>query len=112
MDAHSKESMDINLFMQMIEQVSFDLYPEETILLKVEFDNFGWLVKGPILWNVDSGQGWLANTEGNEDKYAMRDKKMHNKGIIIVGLCPNSTSVTAIMVKLFRAFKIDFLSSD
>ena len=36
---------------------------------------------------------------------------MHYKGIIIVGLCPNSTSVTAIMGNLFCAFKIDFCSS-
>ena len=108
---HPKGSIDNDLFMQMIEQVSFDLYPAETISLKVEFDNVGQLVKGPVLWNVDSGPGRLANTEGNEDKYAMWSKKMHDKGIIIVGLCPNSTSVTAIMDELFRAFKLDFRSS-
>jgi hypothetical protein len=41
-------------------QVTFDLYPEATISLEVVVDEFGLLVRGPVLWIVDSGPVRLA----------------------------------------------------
>ena len=59
------------------------------------------------LWTVDTGPGRLLSVEGELgeacDEWA---KKMMEKGVILNGLLPNSTSVSAIMDELFRAFKI------
>ena len=46
--------MDNELFMQIIKMVNLDLYPSETVSLKAAFDNVSQLVKGTVLWNVDS----------------------------------------------------------
>ena len=33
----------------MIKEVTFDLYPEEAVLLEIEIDRFGRLVKGAVM---------------------------------------------------------------
>ena len=103
----SSGGMDTDLFMEYIEEVTFDLYPKETCSLEIEFDQFGRLVKGPVLWNVDSGPGRLAAvTEDNQQAYDVWLERLHNQGVLIHGLCPNTTSVSAVMDELFRAYKI------
>jgi hypothetical protein len=101
----SSGSMTVCLFQQYVENATFDLYPEETVSLTIEVNEHGQLVKGPVLWTCDTGPGRLcSNTDDAQwDEWA---KKMMEKGIIICGLLPNSTSVSAIMDELFRAFKI------
>ena len=71
--------------------------------LEIEIDRFGRLVKGPVMWIMDTEQGRMANLDDEGwDEWA---EEMWEKGIIINGLLPNSTTVMAIMDKLFRAFK-------
>lgn len=105
----SSGSMDVKLFMEYIENVTFDLYPEETVSLTIKFDEFGRLIQGPVFWMVDTGPGRLTSIDGPLgliwDAWA---KRMMEKGIILNGLLPNSTSVSAVMDELYRAFKISF----
>ena len=100
-------SMDIELFMEYIENVTFDLYPENTVSLEIKLDEHGRLVSGPVMWNMDTGPGRLCSVDGDLgelwDEWA---ESMMQRGVILCGLLPNSTSVSAIMDKLFRAFKI------
>ena len=92
----------------MVKNITFNLYPQETVSLEIEVDEHGRLVKGPVMWTMDTGQGRLANlADESWDEWAL---KMINRGVIINGLLPNSTTVLAIMDELFRAFKADLRS--
>ena len=84
----------------------FDLYPPETVSLEIKVDDHGRLKSGPVLFTCDTGQGRLAclDDEGWDD-WAL---EMREKGVILHGLLPNSTAVSAVMDELFRAFKIAF----
>ena len=90
----------------MTRQVTYDLYPHETMSLEIEYDKHGRLVKGPVMWTVDTGPGRLTSIEGEMgkewDKWA---KEMLEDGIILNGLLPNSTKVKAVMNDIFNAFK-------
>ena len=46
-------SMDVRLFQDMIENITFDLYPQETVSLEIEVDEHGRLVKGPVMWTME-----------------------------------------------------------
>ena len=100
-------SMDVRLFMEYVENVTKDLFPEGSITLEIKLDDHGRLISGPVLWTVDTGPGRLTSNQGEFarvwDEWA---KKMHEQGIIICGLLPNSTTVSAVMDELYRAFKI------
>ena len=48
-DIYPKGSMENELFMQMTEMGTLDLYLPDMVLLKVEFENVSQLVKGPVL---------------------------------------------------------------
>jgi len=100
-------SMDVKLFMEFVETATFDLYPEDTVSLEIKLDEFGRLVMGPVMWTCDTGPGRLTSVDGELgpiwDEWA---KKMMDKGVILNGLLPNSTSVAAVMDELFRKFKI------
>lgn len=55
------------------------------------------------MWTMDTGRGQPANLDDEEwYEWAM---KMLSKGVILNGLIPNATSISAIMNELFRAFK-------
>ena len=41
-------SMDVNLFVQLICEITFDLYPEATVSLEIVTDEFGHLFSGPV----------------------------------------------------------------
>ena len=98
-------SMDIDLFIQTIEQIKLDLYPEENLSIMPKFDEFRRLVKGPVMWCFDFGPGWLSTVEeSNEQEYDIWLGCLISKGILMNGLCPNTMSVSAIMDELFRAF--------
>ena len=60
-------SMDSELFMESVEQYTFDLYPEETVSLDIEFDpQTGELIKGPVMWNCDMGPGRISSNKDIE----------------------------------------------
>ena len=100
-------SMDIRLFMEFVKNVTFDLYPEETVSLSVEIDEHGRLIKGPVMWTVDTGPGRLTSIDGEHaEEWEEWAREMMVKGVILNGLLPNSTTVSTIMDKLYRAFKI------
>ena len=65
----------------------------------------GSLLTGPVIWNVDMGPGRLAKCDGNTGKWEKWAASMHDAGVIMNGLLPNSTQVTAIMDELYGAFK-------
>ncbi len=103
-------SMDTGLFLKYIEQMTLQLYPKDTLSPTCEFDSEGNLVKGPVLWITDTGPGRLAKPDSDyrNEKGETYDEIMERfakMGIIITGLLPNSTAVTAVMDELFRAFK-------
>ena len=99
---HKSGSIDVHLFQEMVENITFDLYPEETVSLEIKVDEHGRLVKGPVMWTMDTGQGRLANLDNESwDAWAAL---MINRGVIINGLLPNSTTVLAIMDDLYCAF--------
>ena len=56
--------MDNALFMEYIENVTSDLYPEETVSLEIEIDEHGRLVMGPVLWTIDTGPSRLTSVKG------------------------------------------------
>ena len=93
--------------MEFIETATFDLYPADTVSLEIKIDEYGRLVSGPVMWNMDTGPGRLCSNDGELgelwDEWA---ESMMQRGVILCGLLPNSTSVSAIMDELFRAFKI------
>lgn len=100
-------SMDTGLFLKYIEQMTLQLYPKDTLSPTCEFDSEGNLVKGPV---VCYGPGRLAKPDSDyrNEKGETYDEIMERfakMGIIITGLLPNSTAVTAVMDELFRAFK-------
>ena len=57
------------------------------------------------MWTMDTGQGRLANLD--DESWDERAASMINRGVIINGLLPNSTTVLAIMDDLYCAFKAD-----
>lgn len=54
-------SIVVRLFQDMVENITFDLYPNKTVSLEIEVDEHGRLVKGPVMWTINTGQGRLAN---------------------------------------------------
>ena len=99
-------SIDGRLFREYVETVTFDLYPRETVSLEIKVDDHGRLVSGPVIWTCDTGQGRLACLDDERwDEWAL---ELREHGIILHGLLPNSTAVSAVMDELFRAFKIAF----
>lgn len=98
-------SMDTSLFIEMVTYMTFDLFPEETITLEIVLDEHGRLVSGPVLWIVDSGPGRLAALSLDDSSWDEAMKELRLQGILIIGLLPNSTSVTAVMDDLFGPFK-------
>ncbi len=104
----SSGNTNCDLFMQMIEEFTYDLIPEKTISKDVVFDFFGRLEKGLVMWTVDFGPGCMTTVdESNDQKYNAWTLQLWDKGVYVNGLCPNTTSVSAIMDELFCAFKID-----
>ena len=99
--------MDVLLFMQYVENTTFDLYPEEVVSLELVIDKHGRLVKGPVFWLVDTGPGRLCSVDSKySEMWEAWGKRMMQKGVIVSGLLPNSTSVSAVLDELFRSFKI------
>ena len=47
--------MDLNLFMDMTREITFDHYPREAASLGIEFDEYGRVVTGPVVWTADTG---------------------------------------------------------
>ena len=58
-------SMDVKLFMEFVENATFDLYPEDTVSLVIKLDNYGRLESGPVMWTVDTGPGRLTSIDGH-----------------------------------------------
>ena len=63
------------------------------------------MISGPVLWDCDTGPGRLAKLSIDDPRWDEWAKKMHDKGVIIIGLLPNLTSVTALLDELFDCFK-------
>ena len=77
-------SINCCLFRQLIKEVTFDLYPKETVLLEIAIDRFGRLIKGPFMRTMDTGQGRMANLDDEGwDEWA---EEIREKGVIINGL--------------------------
>ena len=99
-------SMDLRLFMEMTKEVTFDLCPRETVSLAIKIDKHGRLKTGPVMWTADTGPGRLTSVEGELGKEWDRwSTEMLRDGIILNGLLPNSTEVTAVTDELFNSFK-------
>ena len=75
--------------------------------LEIKFDaNTGELLTAPVIWNCDTGPGRLPVNDGEEQQWEKWAQEMMEKGVILHGLLPNSTSVSAVMDELYRSFKI------
>jgi hypothetical protein len=98
-------SMDISLFQQLIKDMLFDLYPRDTVSLELVVDEFGRLVKGPLMLNCDTGPGRIGKVDFTDPSWELWADEMFNDGVLICGLLPNSTSITAVMDDLFGAYK-------
>ena len=73
--------------------------------LEIKVDEHGRLVKvkGPVMWTMNTGQGWIANLDKESyDEWAV---SMINRGAIINGFLPNLTTVLTIMENLYCASK-------
>ena len=62
-------------------------------------------MSGPILWIVDSGPGRLAALSLDDPSWDKAMRELKALGILIIGLLPDSTSVTAVIDDLFSPFK-------
>jgi len=103
----SSGSMTNKLFMDGIKTLTFACYPRETVPLEIKFNaNTGELLTAPVIWNCDTGPGRLPVNDGEEQQWEKWAQEMMEKGVILHGLLPNSTSVSAVMDELYRSFKI------
>ena len=56
--------MDICWFMEFVKNATFCLYLEETFSLFVEINEYCQLIKGPVMWTVDTVPGRLTSIDG------------------------------------------------
>ena len=50
-------SIDLRLFRETTKNITFDMYPKDSISLNIELDEHGWLLKGPVISTTDTVQG-------------------------------------------------------
>ena len=59
------------------------------------------------MWTADTGPGRLCSVDSKmAEEWEAWAESMMRRGVILLGLLPNSTSVLAVLDELFRAFKI------